>query len=115
MKVSLPWPPKQLTPNHKRSRHWRTAVLPTRLYRSIAFVLAKEAKLAVAAGDMPVMLKITFYPPDKRRRDADGMVGSIKAGLDGIADALKVDDYRFRAEYHFADPEKPGRVEVEIL
>lgn len=65
-------------------------------------------------GDAPIALHITFYPPDKRRRDRDNAQASLKHHLDGIADALGVDDYRFRPTYDFAEPEKPGRVEVKI-
>jgi len=35
----------------------------------------------------------TFYPPDKRRRDFDNQIASFKAGFDGIADVIGVDDY----------------------
>ena len=49
-----------------------------------------------------------------RRRDDDNMVGSFKAYRDGIADALGVDDRRFRPHYFFEDAEKPGRIDVEI-
>jgi hypothetical protein len=59
-------------------------------------------------------MTITFYPPDHRHRDDDNMVGSFKSYRDGIADALGVNDRRFRPRYVFADPEKPGRVEVSF-
>ena len=59
-------------------------------------------------------MTIRFYPPDARLRDDDGIIGAFKHARDGIADALRVDDHRFRPEYHFMDPAKPGRVEVEV-
>ncbi|KQM58771.1 hypothetical protein ASE65_10430 [Sphingomonas sp. Leaf16] len=60
-------------------------------------------------------MTIRFVPPDHRRRDDDGMIGAFKHGRDGIADALGVDDHSFRPTYEFAEPEKPGRVVVEII
>jgi crossover junction endodeoxyribonuclease RusA len=74
-----------------------------------------SAKEAVQAHDGPIALLVTFYPPDARRRDDDNMIGAFKAHRDGIADAMGVDDHRFKAQYKFADPCKPGRVEVEFL
>ena len=43
----------------------------------------------------PITLDIEFIEPDKRRRDLDNMLASIKSGIDGIADALGVNDSRF--------------------
>lgn len=59
-------------------------------------------------------LIVSFYPPDKRYRDDDNMVGSFKTLRDGLADAFGVNDRRFRAHYFFHDPDRPGRIEVEI-
>jgi hypothetical protein len=30
-------------------------------------------------------VQIIFYAPDKRRRDPDGILSSLKAGIDGLA------------------------------
>lgn len=73
----------------------------------------KELRAGLA-GDAPIAFRVTFYPPDNRHRDDDNMIGSFKAARDGIADALAVNDRRFRPEYHFGKPEKPGRIEVEL-
>lgn len=40
-------------------------------------------------------LWMDFYAPDRRRRDDDGLLASMKAARDGIADALAIDDARF--------------------
>jgi len=58
---------------------------------------------------------IIFYPPSKARRDLDGMLSSIKAGLDGIADALEVDDCRFRLRIDLGDVKKGGAIEIKIV
>jgi crossover junction endodeoxyribonuclease RusA len=73
----------------------------------------REARASFAGKDK-IPVKITFYPPDNRHRDDDNMVGSFKSYRDGIADALGVNDRRFSPHYFFAEPEKPGRVVVEI-
>ena len=37
-------------------------------------------------------LTLTFYPPTHRQYDLDNALARTKAGLDGLADVLKVDD-----------------------
>lgn len=56
-------------------------------------MLAKAARVSMADG--PIHIALTFYPPNKRRRDLDGCISSCKAYLDGLADGLGVDDSRF--------------------
>lgn len=117
--IVLPWPDKRLSPNARL--HWRPKAVVTAKARADAHLLALEAAgyslgtiRTLLAGDAPIPVHVTFYPPDRRHRDDDGMVASFKAARDGIADALHVNDRRFRPEYHFAEPEKPGRVEVTV-
>ena len=60
-------------------------------------------------------LDITFIQPDKRRRDRDNLLAAMKSGLDGLAQALGVDDSEFepvtiRREYG----QKPGSVRIVI-
>jgi crossover junction endodeoxyribonuclease RusA len=57
-----------------------------------------------------------FVPPDRRRRDLDNLIASMKAGLDGLADALGVDDSRWKlsAEAPAAGGEVGGFVRVEV-
>lgn len=62
-------------------------------------------------------LKITFYPPTKANRDIDNCLASIKAGLDGIADGLAINDKFFRPitiDFGETDKNNP-RVVIEIL
>lgn len=118
MKVTLPWPDSNLSPNARV--HWSKAAQAKSAARKWAGMatladIPLQARQAIAEGDGPILMKITFYPPDKRRRDDDNAVAGFKAARDGIADALGVDDNRFRPSYFFEQPEKPGRVEVRFL
>jgi len=63
--------------------------------------------------DGPISFALMFYPPDKRKRDDDGLVAAFKAARDGIADALKVDDSRFVTTFSVA-PVVGGMVKVKI-
>jgi len=108
--VRLPWPPKELSPNAKL--HWAKKAKFTKSYRHTAWALSLEAKLRASKEGL-IEMDITFYPPDKRHRDYDNMVASIKAGLDGLADALQVNDRQFRPTFKFSDEIK-GQVEITI-
>jgi len=99
--VKLPWPPKELSPNS--SLHWSKKSKKKKEYRTACWALTLEAKLQAPEGDGKIEIDITFCPPDKRHRDADNMVAAIKSGLDGVADALKVNDKRFLPNFKFTD------------
>ncbi|MEZ2742657.1 hypothetical protein ACBP93_08500 [Paenalcaligenes hominis] len=75
---------------------------------------AKGEKNLVGLKRVP--LTIVFFMPDRRRRDVDGMHGAIKHHLDGIAQALGVDDSIFRPVVIDVDldPAKKGFVLVEV-
>jgi crossover junction endodeoxyribonuclease RusA len=109
--VKLPWPPKELSPNS--TLHWSKKAKKKKEYRTACWALTLEAKLSAPGGEGKIPVEITFYPPDKRHRDADNMVASIKAGLDGLADALKVNDKRFLPTFKFAE-EVLGMVVIEL-
>lgn len=115
--IVLPWPDKRLTPNAKRRKHWRTYQPAIKADRATAATLACVSlplrdKRALAASEGKIDLTVRFYPPDARRRDDDGMISAFKHMRDGIADALGVDDHRFKVSYAFEAPEKPGKIEV---
>lgn len=117
MIVTLPWPDKRLSPNARQ--HWgalATAKKQARIaanWQAIAD-LSLQARQDIAEGAGRIAMQVTFYPPDNRRRDDDNMVAAFKASRDGLADALLIDDRRFRPHYIFADAEKPGRIEVRF-
>lgn len=91
--VTLPWPPKTLSPNARV--HWRTHAKAKKDYREACAWACKAAKLTAPEDGGYIHLWIDCYPPDKRRRDDDNIIAAFKAGRDGIADALGIDDTRF--------------------
>lgn len=103
----LPWPDRLLHPNARVN--WRVKSPITKAARTTAHLLALEAgwhRVELPAGKLHVW--IDFYPPDHRRRDDDGLLASMKAARDGIADALKVDDNRFVSHPQLMDLVRPG-------
>ncbi len=99
--IILPWPPKELSPNARH--HWRKLAPIKKKYRSTC---AWECK-AQGVKKMDVYslhVSITFHPPDGRKRDLDNMLASIKSGLDGVADAVGVDDSNWTITITTGDP-----------
>lgn len=111
--IVLPWPPRELSPNARVHHHVKARAV--KVYRESAYWLAEKASLRVPEGDGGIALRFDFHPPDKRRRDLDNMLASIKAGVDGIADALGVDDQRFGFWLSRENPVKGGKVVVTVM
>lgn len=105
MKITLPWPPKELSPNARS--HWAKKAKFVKAYRQECFVIARNAGLVATWGG-PIHLWVTFYPPDRRRRDDDNVYASFKAARDALADAMGVDDNRFRYRPFLHDEVRPG-------
>ena len=109
--IDLPWPPKELSPNARV--HWTKKAKAAKAYRMECFILAKASGVKAPTGR--VALSIEFVPPDRRRRDDDNCLACFKAGRDGIADALGIDDSNFVTTLWLAsEPVKGGMVRVTI-
>ena len=92
IEVTFGWPPRELSPNARV--HWSKKAGAAKAYKTACWAITKEAK-ATAPAEGPIPLRIEFVPPDRRPRDLDNMLASIKHGLDGLALALGVNDKRF--------------------
>ena len=114
MEIVLPWPPRELHPNARV--HWSKRSKAAKAQRGLAMLLAAVAGWHRAEWpDGRLHVWIDAYPQDRRRRDADGLLSSLKSALDGIADAMGVDDRRF-VPHPFVKDEvrKPGEVRIRI-
>lgn len=109
--IILPWPNRVLHPNARS--HWAAKAKAAKAYRKAAGWLTKASGDTVD-GMGAVDLHITFYPPNKRKHDLDGCLSAIKAGIDGVADALKVDDSRFTIRIEKGEIIKGGEVRIII-
>lgn len=103
--LTLPWPPSVLSPN-KRA-HWAVKNKAVKQYREECHWLTKAADIRID-WDGIVHLWITMFPPDRRHRDDDNVIASFKSGRDGIAQALGMDDKRFRIHPWLSDEVRKG-------
>jgi crossover junction endodeoxyribonuclease RusA len=113
VRVKLDWPAPGLSPNARL--HWSRKSRLIKSARKAAWASVLEARgRANALRGERLHLTWTFCPPDRRRRDADNIIASLKAAADGISDALGFDDSKFVSTYQFGEPVKGGAVLVTV-
>jgi len=110
IEITVPYPPKELNPNQKMG--WAAKMGWIKQYRAICKYIASQSAHDVPDGDL--VLDLEFFPPDNRRRDDDNMIASFKAGRDGIAEALELDDIRFQLRVRTRGKFPGGKVVVKI-
>jgi Holliday junction resolvase RusA-like endonuclease len=93
--VTIPLPPRELSPNYtvgsRGARLGKAAKI--RKYRQAAYLAGLAAINRRAAPKwVAATARATFYVRDRRRRDADNALASLKAAFDGLKDAGIVAD-----------------------
>lgn len=119
MRISFPWPDKELFPNARA--HWAGKARRVRISRCAAFL---KSHLAVKtqyetdwlASDEIIPYGLIIQPKDRRRRDEDNIIAALKSTLDGIAEGLGVNDSRFRLTWiQWVEPAKPASITIALL
>jgi len=103
----FPWPDARLNPNKRFDRRALIAIKAAQKREWWTLALAQGLR----GGNH---LRLTFCPPDHRRRDRDNLLASIKSGLDGLALALGVDDSEWDLTVRRGAPRPGGAVLVEF-
>ena len=116
--VVLGWPPTDLSPNARK--HWAVVARAKKQYRKDCYSVSKEQlkKYKKETENIPerLVLEMTFIPPDRRSYDRDNLVARMKSGIDGLADALKINDKRFNTVISTMDQDYLGGfVRIRIL
>lgn len=116
MKIELDFPPAELFPNRAKGTHWGKLYQVRSDYRDGSTFLAKHQINNWKHDGYNIRLKLTFQMPDKRHRDSDNCLAAAKAALDGLADALMINDKFFEPiEIHRELGSKPGKLIVELV
>jgi crossover junction endodeoxyribonuclease RusA len=112
--VTLPWPPRQLSPNSRTC--WQVKAKAGKKYKHDVYYLCKDSGLVNPGGEK-VHLSVNFYPPSRHVFDQDNVIASLKFGLDSIADYLRMNDRDFILHwfYHGFNVDFKGKVVVKIL
>lgn len=110
IEIVLPWPPSSLSPNTRQ--HWSKLAKAKKLYRHECWAQAKAQGVVKSDTDR-LHLSIVFVPPSRRAFDLDNCLARLKSGLDGLADALVVDDKHWSLSIA-KSPEIGGMVKIKI-
>ena len=111
LSVTFPWPPSALSPNTRQ--HWTTLAKAKKSYRADCYLTA-IVQGAERVGETSLHVSLKFIPPTRRKYDLDNLLARMKAGLDGLSDAIGVDDSRWQISMSRSDPSAPGRVIVTV-
>lgn len=113
--IRLPFPPSSLFPNRKNGKHWATVEGAKSMAREGATDAAKQAASAFSDDGKDIAMSIVFVAPDGHHRDLDNCLAAAKPQIDGIADALGVNDKRFRPILlNYVKGDKPGAMLVAV-
>lgn len=113
----MSWPQKALWPN--RPAHWSRRSVARRQQREEAYW---ATRVAIGSSGWPstntiitqLPVALTFLEPDRRARDLDNMTAAMKGALDGVSQALGVDDKLFDLRIARGDVVRGGRVVIEV-
>lgn len=115
MRIELDFPPAELFPNRSKGKHWTATHTAKKAYRELSAWLTKYQMKDWAPTEETIRMTVTFVMPDKRLRDTDNCLAAAKAGLDGMADALGVNDRQFQPVIVYREyGKKPGKMIVEL-
>ena len=116
IEIVLGWPPSDLSPNARL--HWAKLAKAKKSYRQKCNTVSKHQLKKYKYDELPekLVLEMTFIPPDRRNYDRDNLVARMKSGIDGLADALRINDKRFNTVISTMDTDYLGGfVRIRIL
>ena len=110
--IVLPFPVKILWPNG-RTRNYRWRAAEVKKARTMANWAARAAKIKLGDSPFPVHIEVRpkrYGPPP----DVDACISAAKSYLDGIADALGVNDRHFAAPTVSISDERTGQFIITV-
>lgn len=110
--LRLPWPSSELRQNARP--HWALKARATKEARNHAWAVAMEAPRV--DPDPEAVIFIEYYPKH-HRMDVQNVHAMMKPYIDGIAEAMNVDDRLFQVNFPavYAGKRNPGEVIFRIL
>lgn len=117
--VTLPWPDRRLFPNARV--FWASKAKQVKTHRRLAYFEALKIQEAIPAEvrsdeTKSIFYRIIYTPKINRKRDEDGIISACKSYLDGVSEAIGINDFRFHIRGCEALPaQKPGSITLEFF
>lgn len=110
-RIELPFPPSSLTPHAKGG--WQKKAAATKSYRRLCAQVAQLQGLRSITAER-IKARITIHRPNLRR-DYQNCISCLKAGVDGLADVIGIDDRYWEIEFVEGELCRPeGKVVAEV-
>lgn len=91
LRIQLPFLRPPLSMNDRK--HWSYRQRQSKLLRTTACVLTRQERNAKRIHVLPpIVIDLVWIVTDNRRRDADNPAATRKPVVDGVCDALGIDD-----------------------
>ena len=114
--IKLSYPPSKLG---QTNGNWRKKAALVKKWRVLwgTELISHRRAFDLSKGHRVTEFRISFAPPDKRRRDVQNCQAAFKAGIDAMAVVIGIDDSKFKIHWmpEFLPMEKDGAVYVEVL
>jgi Holliday junction resolvase RusA-like endonuclease len=115
--VELSFPDSKLMPNRSAGKHWTFNHGEKATQKQEAYFLARQA--ITESGfetntGARYSVELLFHPPDNRKRDRDNLQAACKSMLDGIAQAMEINDAQFKPTSEIGETHYRGRVVVKV-
>lgn len=115
--LTLPWPSADLSPNsrvHYMAHHRAKKAAKAEAW-GMAAALMGPLHIRKGTWRGPIEVSLTFHPSANRTFDLDNALAREKARLDGIAQALGVDDSAFTFRLMRGEKKNPPCVVVTLI
>ena len=114
--IELPWPDyKILSPN--ASVHWTVKAKAVKAEREMAYYLAWKTWKQEGMGTLEdIRCTFVYHQPDNYHRDLKNVDTAMKGAIDGVCDALGIDDSQIKETVsRFGEVDRPdGRVVMTL-
>lgn len=105
--IELPWKRPPLSLNDRK--HWTAQHRIKTSLRNEAAVLTRQARgFDPEPFELPLDITLVWRVTDRRRRDTDNPFATLKPCIDGITDALGIDDHAGNVSSRCVIEYRPG-------
>ena len=115
--VLLDYPDPALLPNKKSQHRWIKDIRNAEKLKAKVAAAQQITRAPLFKNRDAFVVTLYMYPPDKRHRDIDNFLASMKPAIDGVFMALNADDAKIQQVHVYKckpDETRGGYVRVVV-